>query len=1480
MAARVVQKPENSFVQRKCADCEEKEKVQRKSLADGVTPFVQRKVDVGRTLQRKENEEEEPVQTKLIQRKGEEEEEPAQAKGVQRKESEEEEPVQTKLIQRKGEEEEEAAQAKGIQRKESEDEEPVQTKLIQRKETEEEEPVQAKLLSEGGFSTSAIDGPLQDSKGKGSRLSGSVLRDMEAGFGVDLGEVRIHTDQAAVEMNQSVNAQAFTNGWDIYFNQHRFDPGTNEGKFLLAHELTHTIQQAKAKGETLKPALSRAEPEKLAVADEAQAIESAKLQSVEEAAELTAKSSLPPKESSIEKNLPKSLPKKAESKKSPTLPACKPPAKEKGDAVKAPKPNAEATATKNQSAPVGPPTGETKLSIVAQAPKCPANDPAFKKAKSIVRRDAKKQADHEPANKKRTEMVASAALPMAEQNVQSGQEQQAANLEKAASPRPFDRFQFKEKLKLTIASKMPKTEDQAKAFAGSSKLTEAKEEFKGIVSEEKEKISGPLEQTAEQPLPAGKDLKPDNIPIPEAKPGDKPSQVPAGLATPKPRTDSEISLNHKSVELDNQMSREGLTEKQLAESEEPKFEQALQSKKDAQREIAAAPDRYRQIEGQQLEKTSKEADKKTKHELSTMSSTKSEKNREVFGGQTAKETQTEQRQKDIKDQIDGIYNQTKTDVEKILADLSSTVEVTFSREVDQANETFKANVRTRLDEHYGFFTFDDKIAEWAGLSDSVKHIFLEEKELFLYTMDLVLDDIASTVETELNHALQRIQLGRTELENFKKTLSTDELKFAEDLFLEAGDKFNELESSVHESQDDLIESLSDAYVENVSKLQEEFDKIDEELSASWIADAISFIGEVATAINKLGQLLSSIASKIGQYISDILASPKRFFNNLVDGIKGGMDEFRDHIDTYLEQGFWMWLTGASGGTDIQIPKKMDAEGMFSLATQILGLTKEFVLERIKTVLRIPVDAFLALVDKAKEIGGKVLEPVKILINQGIGALWVWVKNEVSGHLTEIFDKLKVEIFQAIIKKFLLWVASLFIPGLGFIKLIQAAYKALRWLVDNIDRIVEIVNTFLDAVGLAVAGNVSAIKGKVVKALTNGVVIAIDFLAKLVGLGNFSDKLQRGIEMLRKPVRKVIDMILIKAKPIVRKIQKAIAKGVAKVKSGIRKVKEKGKVWVDKKVESGRTIIAKLFSWGKTKKQFKTKDGSIHHVFVEKIGNRAKLMVASEKKNAKALLVELSARYSSDKNKLKIIKRAIEITGLIDTQISVIEGLENNLLKSKDDKAARAILGQIQPHYDRLLVLETLLTTNLFDILEADDYKELIKIYAIEGQVGVHNAGPKKRGMFEADHQPSNKILKTAAKEPSAPALLLQIAASRSKWASTITIGYPRHVKGRTWGSKAKGVANEFKLKVIPQLVAAKSISQQKMILETALQREAIEDAKFMINLVNNTPISDDSVWGDINKKPNAKKLKEIIISQIEHGESIIISQKVSVPTKI
>jgi hypothetical protein len=66
---------------------------------------------------------------------------------------------------------------------------------------------------------------------------------MEPRFGVDFGGVRVHTGAEAAQMSRDLSAQAFTHGQDIYLGAGRYDPGSSAGKRLLAHELTHVIQQ-------------------------------------------------------------------------------------------------------------------------------------------------------------------------------------------------------------------------------------------------------------------------------------------------------------------------------------------------------------------------------------------------------------------------------------------------------------------------------------------------------------------------------------------------------------------------------------------------------------------------------------------------------------------------------------------------------------------------------------------------------------------------------------------------------------------------------------------------------------------------------------------------------------------------------------------------------------------------------------------------------------------------------------------------------------------------------------------------------------------------------------------------------------------------------------------------------------------------------------------------------------------------------------
>jgi uncharacterized protein DUF4157 len=83
-------------------------------------------------------------------------------------------------------------------------------------------------------------------RGGGTPLSAHARSYFEARFGYDFGGVRVHTDPGSAHLARSVNAQAFTVGTDIVFGIGKYAPDTEGGRHLLAHELTHVVQQRAA----------------------------------------------------------------------------------------------------------------------------------------------------------------------------------------------------------------------------------------------------------------------------------------------------------------------------------------------------------------------------------------------------------------------------------------------------------------------------------------------------------------------------------------------------------------------------------------------------------------------------------------------------------------------------------------------------------------------------------------------------------------------------------------------------------------------------------------------------------------------------------------------------------------------------------------------------------------------------------------------------------------------------------------------------------------------------------------------------------------------------------------------------------------------------------------------------------------------------------------------------------------------------------
>ena len=103
--------------------------------------------------------------------------------------------------------------------------------------------VQAKGEGTGSGASAAALTQLPLAPGNGRALEPAARAPMERAFGVSLGDVRLHTDRPARQLNDALSARAITVGPHIYFDQDEYRPASAAGRALLAHELTHVLQQ-------------------------------------------------------------------------------------------------------------------------------------------------------------------------------------------------------------------------------------------------------------------------------------------------------------------------------------------------------------------------------------------------------------------------------------------------------------------------------------------------------------------------------------------------------------------------------------------------------------------------------------------------------------------------------------------------------------------------------------------------------------------------------------------------------------------------------------------------------------------------------------------------------------------------------------------------------------------------------------------------------------------------------------------------------------------------------------------------------------------------------------------------------------------------------------------------------------------------------------------------------------------------------------
>ena len=161
----------------------------------------------------------------------------------------------------KYEQEADAVAKQVVQRLHSPVSESPQPETVQREtlKEEQEDTLQMKPTLQRVHAVGEQDAPpdlessIHRARGGGQPLDPGLQRSMGQVMGADFSGVRVHTDAQSDQLNKSIQAKAFTTGQDVFFRQGAYQPGSRDGQGLIAHELTHVVQQTGAVARKQEP---------------------------------------------------------------------------------------------------------------------------------------------------------------------------------------------------------------------------------------------------------------------------------------------------------------------------------------------------------------------------------------------------------------------------------------------------------------------------------------------------------------------------------------------------------------------------------------------------------------------------------------------------------------------------------------------------------------------------------------------------------------------------------------------------------------------------------------------------------------------------------------------------------------------------------------------------------------------------------------------------------------------------------------------------------------------------------------------------------------------------------------------------------------------------------------------------------------------------------------------------------------------------
>ncbi|HEX8318596.1 eCIS core domain-containing protein [Longimicrobium sp.] len=986
-------------------------------------------------------------------------------------------------------------------------------------------------------------------RGPGAPLVPGVRALIEARLGVDLGHVRVHTDAEARRATGALGARAFAHGSDIWLGR-----GENPADArLVAHEATHVVQQGAAAQPAAQGAVSPVVQRKAAApAPPREDVETDPRKRTPVAASGTsvaaAGAAAPPAApaGTPAADRPAAAAEQTASAVAAALGAVEvPPAAVESAArderevaelearEKAPDGAAEAgaapAAEKGDADPATAGAAAGAAEKGQQAPRAPTDDPAFRRVLGRTRTAAQRQGHNSAARKKAAEAQAAASGPPNEVASQA----KAAQVGKMAAqePRPFDRAGFKAALLAKVAQITPSTQKDADEFKSQNKAASIKGAVTGQVKESGDAAQGPVKQATEE-APDTSVATPKVVqPLPPTEAGAPPPPLAAEQAAPKPRAESEVSLQAESRGLDEQMSSAGVTDEQLEKSNEPEFQGALGAKNEAKAHAEAAPAAYRAQEGAILDGAQAQARDAAAAQTAGMHATRQDQLGQVVGAQQDTRTDDERKRAEVSQHVEEIYARTKEKAEARLTALDTEVGTIFDRGAEAARKDFEAYVDDRMTDYKirRYLLMPGGSLLWIkdqflDLPDEVNVFYVEGRNRYIASMDAVIDEVSVAVETGLAQAQAIITAGLQEVREYVDSLPADLRGVGDQAADRIQEKFDALRQTVDQKRDQLIDSLAQKYVDNLQKVDARINEM-KEANKGLVTKAKEAVQGVIDTIINLKNMLMGVLARAAGVIDKIIQDPIGFVGNLVAGVNAGLSAFMGNIGTHLQKGLMEWLFGALAQAGITMPASFDLKGILSLVLQVLGLTYANIRARAVGILG---EAVVARLEQVAEI-------FKVLITEGPAGLWKWIQDKLADLKTTVIEGIKSFVIEKVITAGITWIIGLMNPASAFVKAAKAIYDIVMFFVNRGSQIMSLVNAVLDSMEAIANGAIGGMAAKVEAALAKAVPVAIGFLASLLGLGDLGDRIKAIIQKIQAPINSAIDWVIHQAVKLVKAV---------------------------------------------------------------------------------------------------------------------------------------------------------------------------------------------------------------------------------------------------------------------------------------------------------------------------------------------------------